>query len=85
VGTYNKENAAMARNSLWADKVLVLARGGNADAAVAQVKVAPSLKDLQALQAALIVHRLAGRWRNLDLAITDALDHLSAPRLHRAP
>ncbi len=75
----------MARNSLWAEKVLALARGGNLDAAIAQVKVAPSLKDLQALQAALIVHRLAGRWRNLDQAITDALVHLSAPRLHRAP
>lgn len=75
----------MARNGLWAEKVLALARGGNTDAAVAQVKVAPSLKDLQALQAALIVHRLAGRWRNLDTAITDALDQLSAPRLHRAP
>ena len=75
----------MARNSPWAEKVLALARGGNLDAAIAQVKVAPSLKDLQALQAALIVHRLAGRWRNLDQAITDARVHLSAPRLHRAP
>tara|TARA_R110001599_G_scaffold281412_2_gene483142 strand:- start:24 stop:251 length:228 start_codon:yes stop_codon:yes gene_type:complete len=75
----------MARNSPWAEKVLALARGGNLDAAIAQVKVAPSLKDLQALQAALIVHRLAGRWRNLDQAITDALADLSAPRLHRAP
>ena len=64
---------------------VMVARGGNLDAAIAQVKVAPSLKDLQALQAALIVHRLAGRWRNLDQAITDALGHLSAPRRPRAP
>lgn len=75
----------MAHSNPWAVKVLALARADNMSAAIAQIKVAPSLKDLKALQAALIVHRLAGRWRNLDTAITDALDQLSAPRLHRAP
>lgn len=75
----------MSRNNLWSEKVLVLVRGGNTPAAIAQIKVAPSLKDLKALQAALIVHRLTGRWRDLDTAVTDTLDALSAPRLHRSP
>jgi hypothetical protein len=75
----------MARGNNWSEKVLALLRAGNVDAAIAQIKVAPSLKDLKALQAALIVHRLTGRWRTLDAAVTDALDLLSAPRLHRAP
>jgi hypothetical protein len=76
----------MARNSsVWADKVLALVRAGNAGAAVAQIKVAPSVKDLRALQAAFIVHRFQGRWPTVDAAISDNLDLLSAPRLHRAP
>ena len=76
----------MARNSsVWADKVLALVRAGNTGAAVAQIKVAPSVKDLRALQAAFIVHRFQGRWPTVDAAIADNLDLLSAPRLHRAP
>lgn len=75
----------MSRNNVWSEKVLVLVRGGNTPAAIAQIKVAPSLKDLKALQAALIVHRLTGRWRDLDTAVADTLDALSAPRLHRSP
>lgn len=75
----------MARTSIWSEKVLTLIRAGNIDAAVGQIKVAPSLKDLKALQAALIVHRLAGRSRTLDAAVADALELLSAPRLHRSP
>jgi len=75
----------MSRNNPWSEKVLVLIRGGNTSAAIGQIKVAPSLKDLKALQAALIVHRLAGRWRDLDTAVADTLDALSAPRLHRSP
>ncbi len=76
----------MARNSsVWSEKVLALIRGGNSGAAVAQIKVAPSVKDLRALQAAMIVHRLQGRWPPVDTAIADNLDLLSAPRLHRAP
>ena len=76
----------MARNSsVWADKVLALIRAGNTSAAVAQIKVAPSVKDLRALQAAIIVHRFQGRWPAVDTAIADNLDLLSAPRLHRSP
>ncbi|MBV5297020.1 MAG: hypothetical protein JZU64_02500 [Rhodoferax sp.] len=40
----------MARQSVWAPKVLALIKGGNPAAAIAQIKVAPSVKDLQALR-----------------------------------
>lgn len=75
----------MARSSEWASKVLGLVRGGNTDAAIAQIKVAPTVKDLKALHAAMIVHRLTGRWRDVDDAIADNIAALSAPRLHRSP
>jgi len=77
----------MARSSsnIWSEKVLALIRSGNTSAAVAQIKVAPSVKDLRALQAAMIVHRFQGRWPTVDNAIADNLDALSAPRLHRSP
>jgi hypothetical protein len=41
---------SMARQSVWAPKVLALIKGGNPAAAIAQIKVAPSVKDLQALR-----------------------------------
>ena len=75
----------MTRASEWSNKILALARGGNTAAAVAQVKVAPSVKDLKQLQAALTAAGLSGRWRDLDTAVTDNLALLSAPRLHRSP
>ncbi len=75
----------MARPSEWANKVQTLIKGGNVSAAIEQIKVAPSVKDLQALQAALAAAKLAGRWRQLDEAITDNIASLSAPRLHRSP
>lgn len=75
----------MARNNVWADKVLALLKGGNTTAAVAQIKVAPTVKDLKALQTAMIMGRLTGRWRDVDTAVEDNLALLSAPRLHRAP
>jgi hypothetical protein len=39
----------MARANEWAGKVLALIKGGNTPAAIAQIKVAPSVKDLKAL------------------------------------
>jgi hypothetical protein len=75
----------MARPHDWAPKVLAIIRTGNTAAAIAQIKVAPSVKDLKALQAALATAGLAGRWRELDEAVTDNLALLSAPRLHRSP
>ena len=75
----------MARTSEWATKVLAVLRVGNAAAAIAQIKVAPNVKDLKALQAALATSPFAGRWINVDAAIEDNISALSAPRLHRSP
>ena len=75
----------MKRGSEWPGKVLVLIKGGNTAAAIAQIKVAPSVKDLKALHGAVAAAGLAGRWRDLDAAIDDNLAALSAPRLHRSP
>lgn len=75
----------MARTSEWAGKVLVLLKGGNTDAAIAQIKVAPSVRDLKLLQAALSAPPWAGRWPMVETAVADNVDALSAPRLHRSP
>ena len=75
----------MARANEWSGKVLALVRLGNTAAAIAQIKVAPSVKDLRQLQAALAAAGLAGRWRELDAAVGENLALLSAPRLHRSP
>lgn len=75
----------MAKTSEWATKVLTVLRAGNAAAAIAQIKVAPNVKDLRALQAALAASPFAGRWKDVDAAIDDNISTLSAPRLHRSP
>lgn len=75
----------MARPTPWSDKVIALLRAGNPDAAIAQIKVAPGVRELRALEKALAAAQLAGRWRNVDAAIRDAIQELSAPRLHRSP
>jgi hypothetical protein len=75
----------LARPSPWTDKVLALLRAGNPSAAIAQIKVAPSVRDLKALEKALASAQLAGRWRDVDVAIAESLQALSAPRLHRSP
>jgi len=75
----------MARTNEWAGKVLALLKGGNTTAAIAQIKVAPTVKDLHALHTEMVLARLTGRWRNVDEAVEDNLALLSAPRLHRAP
>ncbi len=79
------DNPRMARTNDWTSRILVLLKGGNTGAAVAQIKVAPTVKDLKALKAAMIVEKLTGRWRDVDAAVDDNLALLSAPRLHRAP
>ena len=60
-------------------------QGCNIDAAIAQIKVAPTVKDLKALQAGLAQASITGRLRHLDAAVEDNLALLSAPRLHRSP
>jgi hypothetical protein len=76
---------AKAKTNDWAAKVLGLLKGGNAPAAIAQIKVAPSVKDLKQLGDAVAAAGLAGRWRDVDAAIEDNVAALSAPRLHRSP
>ncbi|HVE52950.1 MAG TPA: hypothetical protein VNB23_06165 [Ramlibacter sp.] len=76
----------MARpSSSWPDKVMALLRAGNAAAAVAQIRVAPAVRDLRALEKALVAAQLAGRWPDVDAAIAESVQALSAPRLHRSP
>jgi len=71
------------QQSPWATKVASLIGSGNVPAALAQIKVAPSVKDLQQLRklmgAALAKHA------NVDDAISDMVVALSSPRLHRSP
>jgi hypothetical protein len=71
--------------SPWPDKVVALLRAGNPAAAIAQIKVAPSVKELRALEKALSTSQLAGRWKDVDVAVAESLQALSAPRLHRSP
>ena len=75
----------MAKQSEWAGKMLAVIKTGNTAAAIAQIKVAPNVKDLRQLQAALEKAQLKGRWRELDLAIEENMALLAAPRLHRSP
>lgn len=71
--------------SPWPAKIVALLRAGNPSAAIAQVKVAPGVKELRQLQKAMAEAKYTGRWRDVDLAVEESLQALSAPRLHRAP
>lgn len=73
------------RKNDWASRVMTLLQGGNAPAALAQIKVAPDPKDLVALRKAMAASGLVGRWPVVDAAIEDNFTLLSAPRLHRSP
>ena len=71
---------------------LIDALAGNVDllvssvpSAIAQIKVAPTVKDLKALQTGLAQAGITGRSRHLDTAVEDNRALLSAPRLHRSP
>jgi hypothetical protein len=75
----------LARPSAWPDKVVALLRAGNPAAAIAQIKVAPSVRDLRALEKTLAAAQLAGRWKDVDIAIGESIQALSGPRLHRSP
>lgn len=75
----------MARQSVWASKVVALIKGGNSAAAIAQIKVAPTVKDLQALRALLSNANLLKIHPNVDASTNDMIAELSAPRLHRSP
>ena len=75
----------MSRQSIWATKVAALIKGGNSAAAIAQIKVAPTVKDLQELRKLLATGNLLKLHPNVDAASTDMIAALSAPRLHRSP
>ena len=75
----------MSRQSVWATKVAALVQGGNSAAAIAQIKVAPTVKDLRDLRTLLISAKLLARHPNVDDATSDMIVALSAPRLSRSP
>ena len=68
----------------WAAKVLTLIRDGNIDAALCQIKVAPSVRDLQQLQTALASAQLKPP-AVVQVTIADQIDALLGSRLHRSP
>jgi hypothetical protein len=75
----------MARPSDWPGKIIALLRAGNPDAAIEQIRVAPGARELRTLEKMMAAAQLAGRWPNVDAAITESIQALSAPRLHRSP
>jgi hypothetical protein len=75
----------MSRPSVWAPKVTALIRGGNTDAALAQIKVAPTVKDLQALRSLLTTSGLMANNKRVDDVTAEQIVLMSAPRLHRSP
>jgi hypothetical protein len=75
----------MARQSIWASKVATLIQGGNTAAALAQIKVAPTVKDVQQLRALLLANGTLARNKAVDDATSDQIVALSSPRLHRSP
>ncbi|MBA3057469.1 MAG: hypothetical protein KJ614_04450 [Gammaproteobacteria bacterium] len=75
----------MSRPQVWATKVAALIQTGNSAAALAQIKVAPTVKDLQQLRVLLTQAKLLARHPNIDAATTDMIAALTAPRLHRSP
>ena len=75
----------MSRHSVWATKVAALIQGGNSEAALAQIKVAPTVKDLKDLRVLLSAAKLLAKHPNVDAATSDMIVALSSPRLHRSP
>ena len=75
----------MKRQSVWAGKVAGLVKAGNAQAAIAQIKVAPTVKDVEQLRHILQDSQLLQKYRAVDEATADQIVALSAPRLLRSP
>ena len=75
----------MATKSDWAPKVLAIIQSGNTAAAIAQIKVAPTAKDVKALRLLLAEKSLLAKHPAIDTCTLDAIDALSGPRLHRSP
>lgn len=77
----------MARNNKdeWARKVFALIQAGNLQAAMAQVRVAPTAADVARLQALLPGLTDTPAHRQLAQFVEEERALLAAPRLHRAP
>ena len=60
----------MSRQSPWALKVAALIKGGNLDAALAQIRVAPTVKDVKDLRLLLAAGNLLAKFKP-DLILTD--------------
>lgn len=71
-------------NNEWALKVVAVLRSGNVDAAIGQIKVAPTVADLKKLQALLAAPGTPGH-KNVAEIVAEQIVLLSAPRLHRSP
>jgi len=80
-----QEDFSMSRPHVWASKVAALVQGGNSQAALAQIKVAPSVTDVEQLRKLLSQAGLLTRYPVLDAATQDQINALQGPRLHRAP
>ena len=76
----------MARpKSEWPAKVLALNQGGNPSAAIAQIKVAPSVADVARLQTLLAKLPPTPALAQLAKVVEEERALLAAPRLHRSP
>ncbi|MGI9135157.1 MAG: hypothetical protein ACR2I0_14635 [Rhodoferax sp.] len=75
----------MSRQSSWASKVAALIQGGNSQGALAQIRVAPTVRDVEQLRVLLASAKLLARHPQIDSATLDQIDALTGPRLHRAP
>ena len=75
----------MSRPAIWATKVFALIQGGNTPAALAQIKVAPSVKDVEQLRTLLENASLLKRHPVIDSTTQDQIAALKGSRLHRAP
>lgn len=75
----------MSRPHVWASKVAALIQGGNTQAALAQIKVAPSVKDVEQLRTLLATAGQLARNPALEAATLDQISALKGSRLHRSP
>jgi hypothetical protein len=75
----------MSRPAVWATKVAALIQGGNTQAALAQIKVAPSVRDVEQLRTQLGHSGLLARYPVIDSTTQDQIAALKGSRLHRAP
>ncbi|MDD2545478.1 MAG: hypothetical protein PHI55_04250 [Burkholderiaceae bacterium] len=69
----------------WATKVLTLVQVGNLPAAIAQIKVAPTVADVTRLQGLLAKLPSSPALQQLHKVVEEERALLAAPRLHRSP